>query len=546
MSHSLENKLFPAAYDYLYDALEQPYNPGLCATMLLGCFMTCSDRGDSLSKRLDADAQHQILNRCMTFLTAPRSPRQLVQFCKSVKCHCEDARPLRTSQLLKYMAHRRARKLFRPKCGATHLDEFLKNLVVVVDRALVSSLELGPAFYKGSRPLQRFSFSDRVPRTTKPWPETSLQLVPHGPEDSIRGLIAWGNSAASPLLPLLLVFLTHVVIAINQLVMPHVVTARSLAHAVIQWVEWNYNMSQLPNRVHAPYAGERENALELLAIASDFFSQIHKKGDPVQCKCFVTGDGSGLEDDFQRLILTMFHWLDELEHPYEPFSERERQLAREVRKMLEMVANYVFAEFGGSRLQKGPASAHLAYLAVENGKVFKTHLSHPVCAAFYALLDLHAAERCAAPECTTTFTGEGRKFRRCVGCLRVSYCSIACQKAAWRHSSIPHRSVCKFMRAAAEHGLLRRSVVFDDLESFYGAYDPHMLDWPRATRTLKAVVEHVEALQRAQMSSPGWSSLYVRKWRVLNTERRLPPTGFRTEKQWISDRDNGRVGIFAG
>ncbi|KAJ7590747.1 hypothetical protein C8J56DRAFT_541199 [Mycena floridula] len=53
---------------------------------------------------------------------------------------------------------------------------------------------------------------------------------------------------------------------------------------------------------------------------------------------------------------------------------------------------------------------------------------------------------CFAPGCHETSINTGRRFSKCSGCLRVSYCSKECQTRAWSHESLPHKSVCKVVR----------------------------------------------------------------------------------------------------
>jgi hypothetical protein len=52
------------------------------------------------------------------------------------------------------------------------------------------------------------------------------------------------------------------------------------------------------------------------------------------------------------------------------------------------------------------------------------------------------SQRCAAPACAQTQANLHRKFKRCGGCGIVSYCSISCQRKAWRYRRAPHRAVC--------------------------------------------------------------------------------------------------------
>jgi hypothetical protein len=62
-----------------------------------------------------------------------------------------------------------------------------------------------------------------------------------------------------------------------------------------------------------------------------------------------------------------------------------------------------------------------------------------------AILSSVSAQRCASPECTRTFSDRW-PFRWCAGCRRVTYCSRRCQKTAWAHEVVGHRSICSGLR----------------------------------------------------------------------------------------------------
>ena len=124
--------------------------------MLLGCFTAAGDEnGNLMDYYLDVDVDHKVLNLGIVFTTAPRSPRQLTQLRTSLEFHCEDFRPLQTSQLLEYSMHHFTRErfaLYKAK-GMIHLDVLLEAFIFILDNALVSTLESGIAVYKVQRRL---------------------------------------------------------------------------------------------------------------------------------------------------------------------------------------------------------------------------------------------------------------------------------------------------------------------------------------------------------------------------------------------------------
>jgi hypothetical protein len=71
------------------------------------------------------------------------------------------------------------------------------------------------------------------------------------------------------------------------------------------------------------------------------------------------------------------------------------------------------------------------------------------------LARLELVQRCAAPDCSRTYA-EPLTFRYCSACKRVAYCSRQCQRRAWAHPAVPHRSVCQALRTVCATAELPR------------------------------------------------------------------------------------------
>jgi hypothetical protein len=84
---------------------------------------------------------------------------------------------------------------------------------------------------------------------------------------------------------------------------------------------------------------------------------------------------------------------------------------------------------------------HIAFLGPN-----ASHATLPFAASEYLSAELRSLEnsqRCTAPNCLTTLAD--RRLKLCLGCRRVKYCSRRCQKKAWSHSDVGHRSVCTML-----------------------------------------------------------------------------------------------------
>lgn len=494
------------AYDHLIKALKKPHNPGTCAPVLLGCLAIMMDPPEDRASP-ESELDGNPMDVCMAFLTAPRSSTQLAQLQEYMLCRCENTLSRRSIGGFVRVLHRRARQSFEfsdhDSDGTSSFAVLLKLIITILNDTLLDALEKGgPALYKVDRRLRRSRrpVNDKDFTVNNYWPESPYQLVPHGAEDTIRGLFQWMSTPLSGALAMpIMLFVKHIVKGGHQLVVPYVVTGPSFSNALVTYImgrqlAWDeYEKHDPPNSdVHA-------ESLDLLALACGLFHQIYESADRKQFMIFVEGDGTGLAIELSYMFNNMLRWASNLREAMEPLSADQTDRLDIVWNQLSGVSSFVYAFFEQARQR--PELCHGAI--VDRAKSLKTWHENPVGAAFYALRDLYKSQRCAAPECTATYASAGRKFRHCTGCDRTPYCSAACQRRAWRHASLPHKPVCPSLRFVAEHGMLRREVEEADLQPFLNAHLFNTDDQLKAVRAAKVVTAHVEALQTAKMSQAG-------------------------------------------
>jgi hypothetical protein len=102
------------------------------------------------------------------------------------------------------------------------------------------------------------------------------------------------------------------------------------------------------------------------------------------------------------------------------------------------------------------------------------------------LARLELAQQCAAPDCVRTYV-EPLTFRYCSACKRVAYCSRQCQRRAWAHPAVPHRSICQALRTVCATAELPRKgarVLFER-----GKVGPQ--DVP--DELVRSIIEHFDA-----------------------------------------------------
>lgn len=502
----LESKLVLAAYEHYCAALDDPYRfTGTCETMLLGCYTTWLHGVEHLTGYpWSYDIGHRILGLYMAFLSAPRTQNQFMDLRHRLTCHCEDIHPLQPSQVFEYMMHRRGNERGGPTVmnGETHFDTLLHLFVEMLDTSILQSepLQGGISLYKVSRRLRKHHRSKKL---AKLWPEHPLHLVPHGAEDSIRGLLAWIDSPKAQLLLPMMSLVSHILEACNKLFVIYVVTADKF---------WSHVISYIMQRSTTWYSvvGDGHYSTETciktlneLYTFSELFAAVLLCADPTLFHYFVEGDNSGLRDC--RIMLTMFNtilaWFRHYEKACASLSMDQQKRVAEARQTFILLESHVFAFFEDARLPPELTVDHDMILS--GAKVLRALHDDPVKAAFRAMLELYQNQRCAAPDCTVTYQEWGRKFKHCAGCGRTPYCSITCQRRAWRHHLLPHKSICHLVYVVAENGMLGRRVNISDMDVFVDAYRSEELCQPRNMRVLKAVIDHTRALYRAKMSLPG-------------------------------------------
>ncbi|EPT03311.1 hypothetical protein FOMPIDRAFT_89044 [Fomitopsis schrenkii] len=106
---------------------------------------------------------------------------------------------------------------------------------------------------------------------------------------------------------------------------------------------------------------------------------------------------------------------------------------------------------------KSPLLRENAHPAITQAKEDMLSLpDDPIQSALGSFLLVARAQYCFSPECQQTFVDAGRPFARCAGCEVLRYCSRECQRQAWKHPTLPHKSVCAKLRALrGRAGLMR-------------------------------------------------------------------------------------------
>ncbi|KAF9000919.1 hypothetical protein BDZ89DRAFT_1082147 [Hymenopellis radicata] len=106
---------------------------------------------------------------------------------------------------------------------------------------------------------------------------------------------------------------------------------------------------------------------------------------------------------------------------------------------------------------------------LELSRAKQQRASSIITGAFDAFCSLAEWQRCAAPGCNGAVAAAA--LRKCSSCVRVMYCSPACQKEAWKHELSPHKELCKLATILTTHTGLPARPKAADLGTFYERVD---------------------------------------------------------------------------
>jgi hypothetical protein len=358
-----------------------------------------------------------VLSAAMQFLCAPRSRRErTVMLMKSCRCPYSQ----RSGQEHKNME---ALVSTAPLLRRLPPLVFVERLLKLVEAAC----DVRFAAIHG-----RTMRIDRI-RKRKTWPRSIEEILPYGPEDTVRGLLGWLPSetcyyGADPASVLRMV---HLILRFTRpLTLPYVLTSHTFISKGIQ----------------APLA----NACKTLESS---------RRDPEQ------PDYSAEQEAYDVMLAVMnvmddlvMLWTDEAQY-HTLMGHRADQLrtlcarARDLPIWFNSHPDIVCTRSAGGMDNHGAGMRRSHWVELQATSADEPKPVPNTAATWKTLTRLihriYISQRCASPECTNTFANAG-PFRYCSGCKRVSYCSRRCQKVGWSHPVVPHRAICMTLRRFCE------------------------------------------------------------------------------------------------
>jgi hypothetical protein len=278
-------------------------------------------------------------------------------------------------------------------------------------------------------------------RSRDAWPFSSADLLPHGPEETIRGYLDW-------------------------LVVNDVVSISRLTQAFTAVVEYTWPIT-------TPVIYKKRIFPQHFMNLTSRWADIWIKSTEVETQALKSPDPIRLADMLRQLLFTMkmlsaefaepaavshylrIHHEDVLISCNRVVSTTSEVLAQvrtpqaksiydDATAMVRDIAGMIQYHYSDSLTFSPRHHLHGAMIQLSNNPNARF-------VQWTTLIDgmryQYVRQTCGAPDCTRTTEQHGHAFRYCTGCLWISYCSSTCQKKAWRRpDNLQHRAICGRIR----------------------------------------------------------------------------------------------------
>ncbi|KAJ7747943.1 hypothetical protein DFH07DRAFT_574171 [Mycena maculata] len=416
-------------------SLEDIRNPKHCPACLTGCLLAFfhNTNGAYLLDNIAIlrENHHLFLDRCVAFLTLERDLAELDAASEEwIGCECDlnDALIRKLHDIL-------------PKGDEPDINTVSRHVVSVVHAVLQPVREKG-GVHKVAHNAEKAAKQGK----NVLWPTKPADLLPYGPDSSVRAMGYWIERAPSALWIGLVGSMLEIC---KRTMIPALITSPYIPEKSIGIVE-------VPIMVHMVRTAEprRKSAATPAACLADvkrcavFFLQLQTFCDRHELLKFF----SGQEDFFFRAMKTALDFVRDIARDVKPSTARldvigigeTEQEVSYIESVFVTLAATVHCHLG----LPFDSKKYTALVLAHSLAVLKTD-KDPAIIAFQAFYQLAFHERCCSPGCTETFASLGRKFSLCSGCSRVPFCSKQCLTTAWKYPNVAHKDVCKKIKAVA-------------------------------------------------------------------------------------------------
>jgi hypothetical protein len=271
-------------------------------------------------------------------------------------------------------------------------------------------------------------------RHRRMWPMSVEELLPYGPRDTVRGLLAWlgfdlqlgGTKVVDNALVLHVAqVLTHYGYPIA---LPYLITSNKLiSQGVLYTIQVACSIFYEFNPDKRRPGPTEDGAIGSLGRCSGLLMTLNDVCTDAERQLLTREDQNMLMVSYVRVI----EYLGAL---HARFGSDTVYLHLQEYTSLAAVLLHDFPN-----LQNTP---DMSPLIISASSSYTNNIRWRM---WQVVIQVNRRQRCARPNCSHTYA-DTMAFKRCGGCRRVVYCSRQCQKAAWRHVAAPHRHVCGSLR----------------------------------------------------------------------------------------------------
>jgi hypothetical protein len=278
------------------------------------------------------------------------------------------------------------------------------------------------------------------------WPRSRAALLPHGPDNTLHGLLQWFEQGLHPR-DLCRLYLAYDILLTfcHPLTLPRMVTSeRFLTHVIIEPI---YSILKLLRGLGSPdtsrYHRGAVDVMNLLVHLSDMIRNLTLQiGNGAERAALDRLAPQRLFDAYEA-VMTIGQLLstNNARHPGTISNQVSAIVPRCTNNIAARAVEIVMDCPGQVRLDPHNAFHQLAQRQAVQRQDLERSRKQIWDTLIRVLLSLANEQCCAVPGCTATSVDA--RLRACAGCRRFLYCSRACQRCAWRHGAAPHREGCR-------------------------------------------------------------------------------------------------------
>jgi hypothetical protein len=410
--------------------------PETCVYTLIGVLSALIDVNDLEGPR--RDIRPELYRACkdafslaFAWISQPRSLSSLKQL-QDMKCACQrDTRFARNDA----MWHKLGRMDYEKKWCLEQAPEQTPPISAIL---IITLCPLFNLYEQQDIPRLR----ELEKRTT--WPTSVLQILPHGPEATVRGLLVWFKLKNSARMNIALLETLHMLSTVcTARVIPCMTLSSSfLMGGITDTInDIQTKTERLMSEGHMDVGWMHRSIHDMLFLSRFINRLLVCDMDLNQKQVFLHSYSSRLlqaltyGDHACALFEGIISYLTSSPTPdTPPVDPSLSHNIAVIRAVYADLAAMIFVDFLTPDDPPVPMSPEFeANILPVIRDVLADEQEGVMRSAFLAMYRLGHYERCWALHCPRTAADS--KLRHCSGCLRVSYCSRKCQKRAWNLTS---------------------------------------------------------------------------------------------------------------